>query len=85
MGYVHLLRNSDTTQGVEERTGMADEKVYTANKFLVGSRGPEDICIMSPPEAPIPHEDALNLAAWLVAVTMQEKRFKVVLEAILAT
>ena len=87
MGYVRLLRNSDSTHWVEGRTDMADEKVDTYNKFLVGSRGKMGLCIMLPPGCglPIAYEDALNLAAWLVALTGEEERFKVVLEAVLGT
>ena len=65
---------------------MDDTKVGTDNKFMVSSRGSMGVAIGSGRVTlPIANEDALNLAAWLVAVTGQEKRFKVVLEAILAT
>ena len=41
------------------------------NRFFVGARGFGDdgeIVIMLPPRTPITKADALNLAAWLVAV-----------------
>jgi hypothetical protein len=45
------------------------EAIDTTNKFLVGATaGSGRIQIMMPPRPPLSPEDALNLAAWLVAL-----------------
>lgn len=56
-------------------------EVDTTNKFIVAanSRG---IIIMHTPIGVLTKEDALNLAAYLVAISGDEERFKEVLEAI---
>lgn len=53
---------------MSENTGPAgEEPVNTVNEFLVGIRG-GDIIIGLPPLRPITKDEALRLAAWLVAV-----------------
>jgi hypothetical protein len=39
----------------------------TTNKYLVAANG-KGIVIMNPPRGPIPADDALTLAAWIVAM-----------------
>ncbi len=60
--------------------------IDTANRFFVG-RGSADINITNTAMLmrPLSTEDALNLAAWLVAVTGKEDRFQAILKAVLAT
>lgn len=43
------------------------ETIDTTNRFLVGARG-DSVIIMRRPNAELSKEDALNLAAWLVAL-----------------
>lgn len=45
-----------------------DAEVDTTNKFMVASQGGR-VMILMPPRAPINNEDALLLAAYLVAIT----------------
>jgi hypothetical protein len=54
-----------------------------SNRFLVGYKG-EWLCILQPPTTiPIPREDALNLAAWIVCLADPSgKDFQRVVEAI---
>lgn len=40
----------------------------SANKFLVAVRGDDQVLVLNPPVGPITKADALNLAAWLVAL-----------------
>lgn len=52
------------------------------NKFFVGAAG-AGIAVMNPPRVPISKEDALNLAAHLVVLSMaSDEEFKAVLEAV---
>ena len=55
-----------------------------SNKYLVGSRG-NGIVITSPPRGRISRRDALELAAWLVAVATfdHEKEFTPILNEVL--
>ena len=43
-------------------------EIDSSNRFLVGLTGAGAIQIMLPPRAPISKEDAINLAAWLLAI-----------------
>ncbi len=56
-------------------------EVNTANQFLVSAQG-DKIRIMLHPTVPITKEEALGLAAYLVAITGDEERFKQILEAV---
>lgn len=57
-------------------------EIDPANKFLVAVRGGRMV-ILNPPRGPIHESDALNLAAWLVAVSMQgREEFLRVLDAV---
>jgi hypothetical protein len=57
---------------------MAD--LDTTNKFAV-TASLQGITILKPPLGPITHDDALNLAAWLVALADHEKKFQTIVLA----
>ena len=57
------------------------EDIDTFNKFMVAVRG-EQVLLLRPPLAPMTKVDALNLAAWLVAVADDEDTFDAVLAAV---
>jgi hypothetical protein len=59
---------------------MSDELV-TYNKHIVSARGSR-IIIQAPPMGAISHDDALNLAAWIVACVGDEERFRRMLTAV---
>ena len=59
---------------------MADE-FDTSNKFMVGVSGAH-IVMLRPPRGSITKEDALNLAAWLVALADEGDKFPAQLEAV---
>jgi hypothetical protein len=59
-------------------------KIDTTNKHLVSSQG-ERIVIMLPPRGPIEKDDALTLAAWIVAIVGDEERFREILSAVEGT
>ena len=62
---------------------MADE-LDSLNKFGVGVSGAR-IVILKPPRGTISNADALNLAAWLVALADPEGKFPSVLADVLST
>jgi hypothetical protein len=51
------------------------------NSFLVAVQG-DNIVMFNPPRGPISKEQALNLAAWLVALADTEDKFDRVLAAV---
>lgn len=53
----------------------------TKNEFFVGSAG-GDVVIMKSPQGRITRAQALNLAAWIVAITDPEDEFTELLQAI---
>lgn len=60
------------------------------NRFFVGAQGPlgddAKIVIMRPPTRPISRDDAINLAAWLVALADPlNERFPAVLAEVRET
>ena len=56
------------------------------NKFMVAARGTGAVLIMNPPRGDITVDDALVLAAWLVAIADPlEDKFPKVLEAVQGT
>jgi hypothetical protein len=57
-------------------------EIDTLNKFLVSFGPAGGIIIQKPPRGPMSPENALLLAAWLVAVAGDEKRFKEIFEAV---
>lgn len=61
---------------------MADE-LDTSNKFMVGVSGAH-IVMLRPPRGSITKDDALNLAAWLVALAddTPPHKFLSVMEAV---
>ena len=66
---------------------QGQEPIETLNKFLVGVRG-DEIVIMNPPRTLISKEDALLLAAYLVAMadtSEGHEQFERVLEAVEST
>lgn len=61
---------------------MADEnKPDTRNRFLVGG-GALKIIFVKPVPREITKDDALNLAAWLVALADDDGKFQPLLEAV---
>ncbi len=59
---------------------MADE-LDTGNKYMVGVSGAQ-IVMLRPPRGTITKSDALNLAAWLVALSDDNDKFPAILEAV---
>lgn len=60
--------------------------IDTTNKFLVSAdAGGDRIRIMLPPTLPISVEDALGLAAWIVAISGKKERFGEIYEAVCNT
>ena len=62
---------------------MADE-IDPGNKFMVGVSGGR-IVIHRPPHGTISNEDALNFAAWLVALADRDDKFPAILQAVQST
>ena len=60
------------------------DDLNTTNKFAV-TASLQGITILKPPHGPITHDDALNLAAWLVALADHEKKFQTIVLAEIAT
>lgn len=59
--------------------------IETINRFLVAGQG-QQVLVMRPPLGPITKDDALILAAWLVAIAEDgEHKFQPVLDAVLDT
>ncbi len=52
------------------------------NKFLVSTTTNNRVLMMNPPLGPISEEDALLLAAWLVALSGGMEKFQPVLDAV---
>lgn len=59
---------------------MADE-IDTSNVFMVGVSGGR-IILLKPPRGSFSNEDALNLAAWLVALADDGDKFPAILDAV---
>ena len=57
--------------------------IDTSNKFFVAAQG-DQIVIMRPAQR-ISHDEALNLAAWLVALADRDDKFPALLEAVLGS
>ena len=55
--------------------------IDTANKYGVSSRG-NTIGLLFPPRGEMSKDEALTLAAWLVALACDEERFKEILTAV---
>jgi len=67
----------------EPKTGELRHLTDTANKFMVGMQGDKIVIMLAYKlTAGISHEEALNLAAYLVALICDKKRFEEVLKAI---
>jgi hypothetical protein len=61
------------------------EEIDTRNRFLVGGQG-DDVVIMLPVSGRIRRADALNLAAWIVAIADPlDDAFSKILEAVRKT
>lgn len=60
---------------------LTSAPVDTFNRFFVQARGAH-VTIISLPVRPMSHEEALGLAAWLVALTGQKARFREILRAV---
>lgn len=53
-----------------------------ANEFVVAGTGAEDVVILRPPTDALSKDQALALAAWLVAVAGDRARFDQMLDAV---
>ena len=53
----------------------------TSNRFFVGGHG-DNIILMKPIPSKLNRSEALNLAAWLVALADEDGRFARLLEAV---
>ena len=60
------------------------EEIDTTNRFVVAGQG-EDLVFLLPVPQRITREDALLLAAYLVALADHENRFQAVLHAVMNT
>ncbi len=58
--------------------------IDTSNRFFVGTQG-DRVFVLAPPTRPMERHEALNLAAWLVALSGGRDEFPAVLEAVLDT
>ncbi len=65
----------------EAKPAEDEMEVNTANQFLVAKQGDRYV-IMVPTAAPMTEEEVLGLAAYLVSITGNDERFKVILEAV---
>ena len=65
---------------------MSTEPIDCTNKHLVGTNATH-VTTMTPPAGPMTFDDALSLAAWLVAVAEPhaQHKFDEVLEAVRGT
>lgn len=62
-----------------------DDLELPENKFGVGLRG-EEVVVLLPPRGGISKDDAVNLAAWLVALANPGRaRFEKVFEKVMCT
>lgn len=77
--YGHPYSDCDNPQAIKENQ-MSDE-IDTSNKYMVGMQG-NGIAIMFPPRGPIHRDEALTLAAWLVALADHGGQFGKILEAV---
>lgn len=55
--------------------------IDTTNKHLVGVLG-DKVIVMKPPTQPLAREDAMLLAAWLVALSDHDNEFQKYLDAV---
>jgi hypothetical protein len=80
------LASSYVTEAkLRQNERLADPVIDTANKFLVGARG-EGLVIQRPPLGQLSKDDAILLAAWLVAMTPERRaEFEQVLREIEAS
>ena len=60
------------------------EAIETVNDHLVGIQGGNVVMVL-PPTAPMPHEEALRMAAWIVAIADDDDRFGAILAAVRST
>jgi hypothetical protein len=58
------------------------EAIDTSNRFFVGTGPGGGVTVMQPISGRLTKEDAVNLAAWIVAITDSEVEFGLTLEAI---
>lgn len=61
------------------------EKIETANKFMVGMQGDQIVIGLALRTSRMTIDDALNLAAYLVAMVGDDERWEATLEAIEST
>lgn len=61
------------------------EPIEIMNDHLVGSTGRTHVVMLRPPILPMPYEEAIRMAAWIVLVTNGEERFAEISKAIRST
>lgn len=66
------------------KVDIAGEPVETINDHLVGIRG-DNVVMVLPPIAPMPRDEALRMAAWIVAIVDDDDRFAAILAAVRLT
>lgn len=54
----------------------------TTNDHFVGMRGDHMVIVALPPLTPMPVDEALRLAAWLVAIVGDDAQFEAILAAV---
>lgn len=68
-----------------EASNKSEEVIDTTNQFMVGANR-DRVIVQIPVRRPLEKEEAIRLAAWLVAIAdPTQKRFTKVLAAVLAT
>lgn len=60
---------------------MAADELSPDNTFMVGVSG-ANIILLKPPRGSMSKSDALNLAAWIVAVADDDDKFPALLSAV---
>ncbi len=64
---------------------MNEHPVETINDHLVGVTGLNKIVMALPPVVPMSIDEALRMAAWIVAIVDDDERFDSVLAAVRST
>ena len=82
-----LMQRAKLELVADAKRSRRSTTIDTSNRFVVGGNALGELVLHAPPRPGvlISEEDALNLAAWLVAIVGQHDRFLEVLEAIEST
>lgn len=67
---------------------MGQPEIDTTNDHLIGSRAGTHVVMLAPPVVPMPYEEALRMAAWIVMIadpSEDHARFTEILNAIKST